>query len=135
MEYLSSHSRIALGNRDVWTQVAAAHVLISIPPRDQRQPRASAVNESLPFGNCQACLERPIDNLALGCPGSTQRAEAPVFQRVRHDGLQDSAGSEQRRAIAEFFESAPAIRVRLLKHRSELRVVNEVKPMRGRRRL
>jgi len=54
-----------------------------------------------------------------------------VFQRVGHNGLQDSARSAQRQVIVLLFEGALAFGVSLFDNGPKLEVVNEIKAVRS----
>ena len=113
----------------------SAAAISRIRPRDGRQPGAAAANESRLFRGGQAGLERPRGYR----PGSRfpggNRTETVVLQRVGHDGLEDAARGEQRRAVLALFESTPALGIRLLDDRPKRGIVDETSKRRGRRRI
>jgi len=121
MKHLPGLSRLALRNRRRRAALAVGIAVISIRPRDGRQPGAPAANETRPLGDGEPRLERPIGNLPCGRARGRQRARSLVFQRVGHDGFQDSARSAQRQVIVLLLERAPTIGVRLLDNGPESR--------------
>ena len=131
MKHLPGPSRIALRCRYFRAAVIRR---ISIGPRDGWQPCATAANNSGSLGDRNPRLERPIRNLSCGRSRGDQRSQPLVFQRIGHDGLKNSTGSEQRSIVVRIIEGAPAIRVSLLENRPEFMVVNEVEAVRRRRR-
>ena len=82
------------------------------------------------LGDGEPRFERPIGNLSRGRVRGSQRTQPLVFQRVGHDGLQDSAGSAQRQVILLLLQGAAAIGVGLFDNGAEFDVVNEIEPVR-----
>ena len=80
MKHLPSHSRIALGNRRLRAAVGIG--VISISPRDGRQPGAPAANESRPLGDGEPRLERPIGNLSCGNLPCGRAARQPAHSAL-----------------------------------------------------
>src|SRR5580692_4571378 len=133
MKHLSRSSRIALGYGKLRPAIAIVLGRISIGPSHRRHSRASATNESCFLGDGNPRLKRPISNLSCGRSRAYEGAQSLVFQRVGHDGFQDSARRLQRHVIIASLEGASAISVSLLDDRSEFEVMNEVEAV-GRRR-
>jgi hypothetical protein len=134
VKHLPCLPRIAFRNGRLRSVLSVNIGVISIRPRDGRQPRAPAANKPSALRNGEPRLERPIGNHPRGRTRGSQRNRPFVFQRVGHNGFQDSAGSAQRQVIVLLLEGASAVDVGLLENRPELRVVNEFKSA-GRRRL
>jgi len=134
VKHLPCLPRIAFRNGRLRSVLSVNIGVISIRPRDGRQPCASSANESGLLSDREPRLERPIPNLSRRRAGASQRNRPFVFQRVGHNGFQDSAGSAQRQVIVLLLEGASAVDVGLLENRPELRVVNEFKSA-GRQRL
>ena len=89
MKHLPGQSRVALGHWDI--RPPLMFLVISIGPGGRRQPSAPTAYESGFFRHGEPRLERPIGDSSGRRACVTQYRQTLVFERVGHDGFQDSA--------------------------------------------
>jgi hypothetical protein len=133
MKHLPGLACITICNRSLQFAAVATIGVISIRPRSCRQAGAPAANESCPLRDGEARLKRPVGNLPCGRARGSKSAQAPVFQSVCNDRLQDSARSEQRQVIVFLLEGAATIGISVLDNGPEIGVVNKLETARRRR--
>src|ERR1700693_3313098 len=133
MKHLTRGSRITLGNGCNLRSLALRVYTFSVLPRYFGQASTSAANQSGVLGNGEASVERPVGKLPRRRSITTQSVRAHVFERVGHDGFQNSGSSHQRNLIVAFSQGSPAIGIGLLEYRPKFGIVNEFEPARWRR--
>src|SRR6516225_3376757 len=90
VKHLCSAPRVEFGNRRSHLAAAFAVCETSIGPGHGRQASPAAANESCPFCDSQARLERPIGDFARGNVRRSHETQPPVFECIGHEGIQDS---------------------------------------------
>ena len=116
MKHLNGLPRVALGRGDLHAIFTGGIGDVSIRPGDGWQPRAAATNNSHFLRDGEPRLERPIGNLSRGHAPFGQPVQTLVFQRVGHNGLEDSGGSHQSNFIIPDLQGIPAVNVSLLEN-------------------